>query len=82
LSDHDHQMTELTPDVSRPVGTAVGRILGHWPGGSDWDVYGCVVCGFAQVRFHSGIKLAARVQVPGWNLPPDLPAVPRVLPQE
>jgi hypothetical protein len=72
-------MIELAPDVSRQVGTAVGQRLGHWPGGNDWDVVGCVTCGFAQVRFHSGIKLASVVRVRGWNLPAELPSVPRVL---
>jgi hypothetical protein len=64
-------MTEVAPDIARTVGSAVGRVTGHWPGGTDWDVLGCVQCGFAEVRFHSGIKLRASVKVRGWNLPPD-----------
>ncbi|HRC62012.1 MAG: hypothetical protein K1X87_01655 [Dehalococcoidia bacterium] len=78
MADHDHQMTEVPPELLRSIGTAVGRVLGHWPGGTNWDVLGCVECGFAQVRFHNGAKLAARVQVRGWNLflDPPAPATP------
>lgn len=76
MDEHEHRMTEVPPDLMRSVGTAVGRVLGHWPGGTDWDVLGCAGCGFAQVRFHNGAKLAARVQVRGWNLFLERPAAP------
>lgn len=69
MTTHDHQMAALGAELSRSVGPAVGRVTGHWPGGNDWDVFGCVECGFAEVRFHSGIKLRASVKVRGWNLP-------------
>ncbi|MEZ4552792.1 MAG: hypothetical protein AB7L91_13240 [Dehalococcoidia bacterium] len=68
MAEHEHHMTDVPPDLMRTIGTAVGRVLGHWPGGTNWDVLGCVGCGVAQVRFDNGAKLAARVQVPGWNL--------------
>lgn len=79
VPEHDHAITPVPNDVARSVGNAVGRILGHWPGGTDWDVYGCAGCGFAQVRFHSGVKLAAQVHVRGWSLPAEGPSIPRVL---
>jgi hypothetical protein len=62
-------MAALDLDLSKKVGPAVGRVTGHWPGGNDWEVFGCVGCGFAEVRFHSGIRLRASVNVRGWNLP-------------
>jgi hypothetical protein len=68
---HDHRLELVADDILRKVGSAVGRVTGHFPGGTDWDVLGCVECGFAEVRFHSGVKLRAKVSVRGWNLPSD-----------
>ena len=75
MNEHEHEMAPLPEELANKVGPAVGRVTGHWPGGHDWDVFACAGCGFAEVRFHSGIKLRSRVMVRGWNLPSE-----RVLP--
>lgn len=69
MNEHNHEMAQLTEDLAKKVGPAVGRVTGHWPGGNDWQVFACEGCGFAAVHFDSGIKLRARVNVRGWNLP-------------